>query len=572
MLKKSMFVFLLSLFANHASASIELDTSFGANQGVTRTTVNSSANSFNEATSVVRFSNGQIVVAGITAPGVEQFMVLSGYNSDGILETEFAESGLLVSEFETVDTFAIPLLIQNDEKIIVAVGNGNDEPALVRYTRQGRIDESFGIAGVSTLSGIGSFAEITQIIILQNGQIMVLGSYADNEEGTFLVRLSADGAVDTSFAENGISRELFNREFSYPTDIVEIETGELIVFADGRNSQSEQAAFLAKFSANGTLDISYGDAGVAKIISTFDDSSDIDAFKMIQTDDGKFLLAIYVETQDLIYGVIARVLQNGEIDNSFRNNGIFTTGQFSDYSISNIAEDDGSYIVFGNQISEEGLNFTAFRLSSTGELDREIGTNGLVSFPERVGNISAGRFVSQDSSYFFAGRIENDFNLIKIVTPQPPVLSFAQSAVVTNEGSEQVTVSVNREGNADSIVSVEYATVAGTASEPSDFIADTGVVTFNEGETAKTISISIVDDNAVESAETFLIRLSNPQGGTVGELSEIEITIQDNDTQTPSDPPEADNPSSSGGTFGWSLILLALLASIKRLRVFSSMH
>ena len=71
-------------------------------------------------------------------------------------------------------------------------------------------------------------------------------------------------------------------------------------------------------------------------------------------------------------------------------------------------------------------------------------------------------------------------------------------------------VTLNRA--APEAVSVDYATADGTAKAGADYTATSGTLTFAPGETAKTVSVAILDDAIDEGKETFLLKLSNPQG------------------------------------------------------------
>ena len=61
-------------------------------------------------------------------------------------------------------------------------------------------------------------------------------------------------------------------------------------------------------------------------------------------------------------------------------------------------------------------------------------------------------------------------------------------------------------------VSVDYATEDGTAKAGADYTAVSGTLTFAAGETAKTVSVPLLDDAHDEGKETFRLRLSNPRG------------------------------------------------------------
>ncbi len=75
-------------------------------------------------------------------------------------------------------------------------------------------------------------------------------------------------------------------------------------------------------------------------------------------------------------------------------------------------------------------------------------------------------------------------------------------------------------------VTVDYATADGSARAPGDYTATSGTLTFAPGETAKTVSVPIVDDSVEDSGERFTLRLSNASGGAaILEYGEATATI-----------------------------------------------
>ena len=61
-------------------------------------------------------------------------------------------------------------------------------------------------------------------------------------------------------------------------------------------------------------------------------------------------------------------------------------------------------------------------------------------------------------------------------------------------------------------VSVDYATEDDTATAGADYTVTSGTLTFAAGETAKTVSVPVLDDAVDEGKETMRLLLSNPQG------------------------------------------------------------
>src|SRR5579884_4985 len=101
------------------------------------------------------------------------------------------------------------------------------------------------------------------------------------------------------------------------------------------------------------------------------------------------------------------------------------------------------------------------------------------------------------------------------VTP-PPSLSIADaSATEGTSGTTPMAFQVALSRASNKPVSVQYATSDGTATAPADYTSASGTLTFNPGETTKTISVSIVGDQSIEPDEQFSVTLSNPVCATV---------------------------------------------------------
>lgn len=93
-------------------------------------------------------------------------------------------------------------------------------------------------------------------------------------------------------------------------------------------------------------------------------------------------------------------------------------------------------------------------------------------------------------------------------------------------GSAQFTVSLSEA--AGSNVTVNYATAMNTAMPMMDFTAASGSLTFQAGETLKTVSVQTTNDTLVESTESFFLNLSAASGATLVDSQGVG-TILDND-------------------------------------------
>ena len=103
----------------------------------------------------------------------------------------------------------------------------------------------------------------------------------------------------------------------------------------------------------------------------------------------------------------------------------------------------------------------------------------------------------------------------------PPEMSIAD-ATVEEAAIATVDFEVTMSKAASSAVTVSYATSDGSALAGSDYTAASGTLTFNAGETTKTIAVTVLVDSLDEDSETFTMTLSNPSSGTV--LSDATAT------------------------------------------------
>ncbi|MEZ4832201.1 MAG: Calx-beta domain-containing protein [Caldilineaceae bacterium] len=109
-------------------------------------------------------------------------------------------------------------------------------------------------------------------------------------------------------------------------------------------------------------------------------------------------------------------------------------------------------------------------------------------------------------------------------------LAIADAGVVEgNTGGVNIDFAVTLSPAADRVVTVEFGTVDGSSVAGLDYIAASGVLTFEIGETAKTINVVVTGDLVDENDETFSVALRNPTWANLGDASATG-TISDDDT------------------------------------------
>jgi hypothetical protein len=110
-------------------------------------------------------------------------------------------------------------------------------------------------------------------------------------------------------------------------------------------------------------------------------------------------------------------------------------------------------------------------------------------------------------------------------------VQFASATYTAEEGAGPVQVVVSRTGNTGITSRVEYYRNGGSASYTGDYSLSPapGILTFNPGETTKTITVTVVDDSAAEQDETAILALRNPVGCAIAPPTSTTVTINDNE-------------------------------------------
>jgi Ca2+-binding RTX toxin-like protein len=108
-----------------------------------------------------------------------------------------------------------------------------------------------------------------------------------------------------------------------------------------------------------------------------------------------------------------------------------------------------------------------------------------------------------------------------------PKLSINDVKVVEGLDKKAFVTVVLSGGGSSQPVNVNYSTSDGTAKEGTNYTGlSLGVITFNPGETTKTISVAIADNSVVETDRSFTVSLSNPVGVAIADGS-ATVTITD---------------------------------------------
>jgi calcineurin-like phosphoesterase family protein/Calx-beta domain-containing protein/purple acid phosphatase-like protein/thrombospondin type 3 repeat protein len=185
------------------------------------------------------------------------------------------------------------------------------------------------------------------------------------------------------------------------------------------------------------------------------------------------------------------------------------------------AHDGAVYVVAGSsgQASGGSLNHPAMfvSLNNLGSMVLDIN-----------GSRFDARFLREN------GTVADYFTLVKGTPPAPlPAVTIAATDASASEaGPATGTFTLTRTGSTTSSLPVNL-TVGGTASAGADYATITSPVTIAAGSATKTVTVTPLDDGAVESSETVVLTIATGAGYNIGSPSSATVTIADNDNPAP---------------------------------------
>jgi len=248
-----------------------LDPTFG--RGGTVTT-DFGRNGGEAALGVAVQADGKIVAVGYAgarrynslSSGRNPRIALARYDPDGMLDPSFGGDGRV-----TTDLFSGPrrhieagngLAIQADGRIIVAGQAGAAGAALVRYRSDGTLDEAFGTAGSVVVHDRDS--RFQSVAIDPAGRIVAAGRRGYESS---VARYLGSGRIDTTFGHDGWAFTRFGLAWAVANSVAVQADGKIVAGGDGTigcwpGGHCDHVAVLARYSAGGSLDTSFGEGGI----------------------------------------------------------------------------------------------------------------------------------------------------------------------------------------------------------------------------------------------------------------------------------------------------------------------
>jgi uncharacterized delta-60 repeat protein len=303
-------------------------------------------------------------------------LTLARYETNGALDASFGSNGVVQSP---IGLGAVSAALQQGGKIVVAGTSYTPTPTpvftLARYNPDGSLDTSFGSGGiVQTPSGTGG-SRLEAMALQPDGKIVAAGSaYNGSQDVVALARYSANGSLDTTFGSGGIVTTPVGTSASALA--VAFQGNGQIVAAGLANNGSQNAITIARYDADGSLDAGFGSSGIV----TTPVGSAAGARSLVLQPDGKIVAVGGAYNGDSGEFALARYNADGSLDPTFGAGGLVTT-PIGDSAGANEAalQPDGKILVAGSSTSGSTGSFALARYNSDGSLDVGFAGDGIAS-------------------------------------------------------------------------------------------------------------------------------------------------------------------------------------------------
>lgn len=350
-------------------------------------------------------AQNRLYAAGWLAAGDDQMMAVTRFGPDGRVDTAFGTGGVATVNVakggKTVE-LARGVVVQASGKVVVAGPVEHDtaatgdaakdtDVALARFDPDGRLDPTFGTAGVVRLDLSTGVAEGTAyrsdtswgLTKLADEKLLVvaaqIGPGAGRTDLDFaVVRLTADGVKDTTFGSGGVAVVNAGPNVTdTPRSAIELAGGKVLVSGYASIGGVVQT-ILFRLTPAGALDPTFGTDGISVRAML---GNVAEAYAVGVLGNGRIITGGYGKDTaeakvDLISGGFT---PDGAVDTAHGTNGVVRVDVAGDDDRARslvVLPGGGAVLVGSGKPTGTNLDAMVVRLTAAGALDPAFGTNG----------------------------------------------------------------------------------------------------------------------------------------------------------------------------------------------------
>ncbi len=440
------------------------------------------------------------VIAFADAPGDATGWRLERYHAGGAIDLSFGSDGGVTTTFsESTFSRAHDIKLQSDGKIVVvAYANGGIDSKLdmmvARYEADGSLDPTFGDGGVTRVEFPGEHRTVRDLAIAPDGGILGAGWRRDSTTMGFqLARFQPDGSLDPQFGDDGIvTIDLpHNSTPGFGPQVLVKPDGTILLGGkSGFDSPTEYAFTVRRFDADGTPDAGFGEIGVASIPVGSSDASDPKILEMLLTSTDQIVLAGTVTRTGVPHAVMARITEQGAADTTFHQDGrriIALEGSDTVTQDLVVDEHDRLLLIGGTEASADASeDMMLVRFDVDGSLDTTFDDDGIATFSLAS---SPTQEQLQTAILTSSGKL-----MASLYAEGDPGLVGFDLPAAFSPGTASVDVLD------DDVPTLSLTFAETTISEADDSAATTATVSRNDEDVSQPLTVTLTNDDPTELA------------------------------------------------------------------------
>ncbi|HEX2617216.1 MAG TPA: T9SS type A sorting domain-containing protein, partial [Flavobacteriales bacterium] len=327
--------------------------------------------------------------------------------------------GQVTLDLGTYDDYARAVAVQPDQKIIVA-GVSLDalsvfQGAVIRLNADGTLDTSFGTGGLITLPIGGASAEVNDITVQADGKILVVGRGLHPGNDVAVLRFHPDGTLDTDWGGTGmVFTDAGGNDNAFA---IEVGLDGSVFVSGGGGAIATIDVILIRYDEHGVPDPAFGEEGV--VLTDLGGTPDV-GYALVLRPDGRIIVGGMTNTPTGLDVLVLQYLPDGTLDGSFGTGGVVITPATSgpDVATSIGLQTDGRIVVGGLADSGGASDLLIVRYLPDGTLDNTFDLDGMVTtnigpgYDELTGSV-----IQSDGKILGCGRTDTngsiDFLLVR---------------------------------------------------------------------------------------------------------------------------------------------------------------
>lgn len=332
---------------------------------------------------------------------------------DGLLDSSFADNGILKADF-VQGTETIHDLIQQPDGKLVTILSGRYPPpgtfdiVVMRFLPNGTNDSSFAVNGIFRNQNDKGSDLGYDLHQLDDGSFLACGSYSNedpNDTDFNIFKITPEGILDSMFGTDGSTVIKIDSSQDYARTLAVAENGDIYLGGDSKvPGFGFDRSLILKLTATGQVDSSFGNNGVFLWNTDVpDEVNTSNVRRLLIASDGNLLVSGRTKPNSSDRISLYKVFADGSgLDTSFADRGELLV-PLQGYGYGLAIHPDGTILVTGNNLTADGYDLVVAAFDENGVEEDDFGVFGVVTVNPGINDVGLDIAIQPDGKIIVCG-------------------------------------------------------------------------------------------------------------------------------------------------------------------------